>query len=86
MKRTRTLLAALLLAPMAAYSADNSNSKALDRQWVALGVRGKLEYKTTPKGDRAGETGWTGRDDRDFADFSANASKSWAWLAGSSDQ
>ena len=52
MKNTIALLTALLLAPLAAYSADYSNSKAPDRQWVALGASGKLKYKTTPKGDR----------------------------------
>lgn len=41
---------ALLLAPLAAYSAERTT--ALDRQWVALGSSGKLEYKATPKGDR----------------------------------
>ena len=49
MKQTLALIT-LLLAPLAAYSADNT--KMLDRQWVALGASGKLEYKTTPKGDR----------------------------------
>ena len=41
---------ALLLAPLAAYSAERTG--VLDRQWVALGSSGKLEYKTTAKGDR----------------------------------
>ena len=46
------ILSALLLAPLVAYSADNPRVEALDRQWVALGESGKLEYKTTLKGDR----------------------------------
>ena len=37
---------------MVAYSAENTHSAVLDRQWVTLGAGGKLEYKTTPKGDR----------------------------------
>ena len=52
MKLTFTLLTALLLAPLAAVSEDNATSSLLDRQWVAAGSNGKLEYKTTPKGDR----------------------------------
>lgn len=40
----------MLLAPLVAYSADDT--KALDRQWVALSPGGNLEYKTTAKGDR----------------------------------
>lgn len=40
----------LLLVPLVAYSADDT--KALDRQWVALGSSGKLVYKTTAMGDR----------------------------------
>lgn len=44
--------ASLVLVPPAAHTADNTHSEALDRQWVALGEVGKLEYKTTPKGDR----------------------------------
>lgn len=43
------LFTALLLVPLAVYSADDIR---LDRQWVAAGTTGKLEYKTTPKGDR----------------------------------
>ena len=49
MKQTLALIT-LLLSPLVAYSADNT--KALDRQWVEMGASGKLEYKTTPKGDR----------------------------------
>ncbi len=49
MKHTLALLTALLLAPLATHSADNA--KLLDRQWVAAGSNGKLEYKTTPKGE-----------------------------------
>ncbi len=52
MKHTLTLLTALLLAPLTIHSADNISTSALDRQWVALGSSGKLEYKPTPKGDR----------------------------------
>ena len=44
------LRTALLLAPLAAYSADHT--QALDRQWVAISPSGKLEYKTTARGDR----------------------------------
>ncbi len=51
MKLTITLLA-IMLAPLAAHSADHTRSEVLDRQWVALDKTGKLEYKTTPKGDR----------------------------------
>ncbi len=43
-------LAILLLSPLAAHSADNTN--LLDRQWVATGAKGKLDYKETPKGER----------------------------------
>lgn len=52
MKPTLALLTALLLAPLAAFSEDDARSSLLDRQWVAAGSNGKLEYKTTPKGDR----------------------------------
>lgn len=52
MRYAVALLAALLLAPMVAHSADSTSIKALDRQWVAMGAKGKLEYKATPKGDR----------------------------------
>lgn len=45
-------IVALLLAPLAAQSADKIRSEVLDRQWVAWGELGKLEYKTTPQGDR----------------------------------
>ena len=45
-------LSALLLAPLAAYSINNTNNHLLERQWVAAGSNGKLEYKTTSKGDR----------------------------------
>ncbi len=50
MKRALAFLTALLLAPLAAHLADSA--KLLDRQWVAAGPNGKLEYKTTPKGER----------------------------------
>ena len=52
MKNILTILASLLFPPLAAFSGDKLSSAALDRQWVALGASGKLEYKTTPKGDR----------------------------------
>ncbi|MCY3019739.1 MAG: hypothetical protein NTW87_12010 [Planctomycetota bacterium] len=52
MKLVCLTFAALLLAPLAVYSADDPRSEVLDRQWVALGGAGTLEYKTTPKGDR----------------------------------
>ena len=45
-------IAALLLDPLAICYADNPNSNMLDRQWVALDSAGKLEYKTTARGDR----------------------------------
>jgi hemolysin-activating ACP:hemolysin acyltransferase len=48
-----TILPALLLAQMAAYSADQINTPVLDRQWVAIGANGKLEYKKTPKDNRS---------------------------------
>jgi len=51
-KLTSIILTALLFATLAAHSADNTRAAVLDRQWVALGGTGKLEYKTTPKGDR----------------------------------
>ena len=52
MKYISTLLGALLLAQSAANSAEHSTTDLLDRQWVAMGSKGKLEYKATPKGDR----------------------------------
>jgi hypothetical protein len=51
MKRTR-ILVAWLLAPLACWAADDARTPLLDRQWVAVGPAGKLEYKTTAKGDR----------------------------------
>jgi hypothetical protein len=51
-KSTIVLLTALQLVPLATFSEDETRSSALDRQWVAAGANGKLEYKTTPKGDR----------------------------------
>lgn len=44
-----TVLAA---EPLAEHSAGRSLPTSLDRQWVALGADGKLEYKKTEKGDR----------------------------------
>lgn len=41
-----------LLSPLAGLRADDSATATLDRQWVVLRDAGKLEYKTTPKGDR----------------------------------
>ena len=52
MKLKLSLLTALLLAPLPAFSEDKARSSAIDRQWVAAGSNGKLEYKATPKGDR----------------------------------
>lgn len=52
MRHHFTLFTALLLSPLAACCAKNATSKVLDRQWVAVGPAGKLEYKTTAKGDR----------------------------------
>jgi hypothetical protein len=52
MKHACLILVALLLAPQAAYSEDNPRPALLDQQWVAPGENGKLEYKTTPRGDR----------------------------------
>ena len=43
---------ALICALNLTNAADSPPSTILDRQWVALGETGKLEYKTTPKGDR----------------------------------
>jgi len=64
MKRTASafliLLTALLLYPLAAQGADNTCSEALDQQWVALGGTGKLEYKTTAKGDRIVDFSYAG--------------------------
>lgn len=52
MKDTLTLISFLLLALLAAHAANITGTKAPDRQWVAPGSNGKLEYKATPKGDR----------------------------------
>ena len=52
MKRIIATFVVLLLCPPFSFSADETRSEALDRQWVARGEAGKLEYKTTPKGDR----------------------------------
>jgi hypothetical protein len=52
MKQRLSLLIALLLAPSVACYAAGTISNLLDRQWVAMGPTGKLEYKTTAKGDR----------------------------------
>ncbi|MDA0591408.1 MAG: DUF4838 domain-containing protein [Planctomycetota bacterium] len=60
MKPVLALLTALLLAPLAAKSADTPEPKVLDRQWVAAGSNGKLEYKTTPKGDRIMDFSYAG--------------------------
>jgi len=46
------LVIAVLLTPLTMCYADNTNINMLDRQWVAMGSTGKLEYKTTAKGDR----------------------------------
>ena len=50
----------VLLAPLVSYSADKPNSEILERQWVATGSTGKLEYKTTPKGDRIVDFSYAG--------------------------
>lgn len=42
----------VILTPLVSYSQDKTGSGILERQWVATGSTGKLEYKTTPKGDR----------------------------------
>ncbi len=47
MKHTLALFMAMRLALLAAHSADNTDTNQLDRQWVAMGAKGKLEYKTT---------------------------------------
>lgn len=52
LKHAHLILVALLLAPLAAISEDKPRADVVDRQWVAPGEKGKLEYKTTPKGDR----------------------------------
>ena len=52
LKSISTVLGTLLLAPLVARSADTIATKLLDRQWVAAGAEGKLEYRTTARGDR----------------------------------
>lgn len=52
MNYTLSILATWLLLPLSLQAADLIGSQTLDRQWVAAGSNGKLEYKTTPKGDR----------------------------------
>ena len=51
-KSKNLVLLIVLLVPLVSFSADNSGPETLERQWVAIGSTGKLEYKTTPKGDR----------------------------------
>ena len=51
---------AILLAPLAAHCAGNTRSEVLDRQWVSLGETGRLEYKTTSKGDRIVDFSYAG--------------------------
>ena len=60
MKHTLTLVAMLLLAPLTAQCADKPSTLLLDHQWVAAGSNGKLEYKTTPKGDRIMDFSYAG--------------------------
>jgi hypothetical protein len=48
-KTNKLVMLIVLLAPLVSYSADKPNSEILERQWVATGSTGKLEYKTTPK-------------------------------------
>lgn len=52
MKRLLCALVAFFLSPLAVLMADDSGATALDRQWVILEDAGKLQYKTTPQGDR----------------------------------
>jgi len=52
MKHTLALFTAMRLALLTAHSADITDTNLLDRQWVAMGAKGELDYKTTPKGDR----------------------------------
>lgn len=54
------ILSLLLLAPLVAHAADNPRPDVLDRQWVAVGKTGKLEYRTTPKGDRLMDFSYAG--------------------------
>jgi hypothetical protein len=42
----------LLLAPLGAFWAENTNSKVLDRPGVAMGLTSKLKYKATPEDHR----------------------------------
>jgi hypothetical protein len=44
-------VAGWFIASAMAFPRDTSTA-LVDRQWVAFGVGGKLEYKTTPQGDR----------------------------------
>lgn len=41
-----------MIVSAVACAAKPPQSAVLDRQWVAVGAKGKLEYKTTPRGDR----------------------------------
>ena len=47
-----SLVVALLSLGQRAVSAENTPLKVPARQWVTAGVDGKLNYETTPKGDR----------------------------------
>lgn len=51
---------ALLSIRSAALSAENGRTNVLDRQWVAFGATGTLEYKTTAKGDRIVDFSYAG--------------------------
>ena len=59
-KINKLVMLIVLLAPRVSYSADKPNSEILERQWVATGSTGKLEYKTTPKGDRIVDFSYAG--------------------------
>ncbi|MBY0328443.1 MAG: glycoside hydrolase family 55 protein, partial [Gemmataceae bacterium] len=59
-KTNKLVMLIVLLAPLVSYSADKHNSEILERQWVATGSTGKLEYKTTPKGDRIVDFSYAG--------------------------
>ena len=59
-KTNKLVMLIVLLAPLVSYSADKPNSEILERQWVATGSAGKLEYKTTPKGDRIVDFSYAG--------------------------
>lgn len=59
MKHILPTFAVLLLSLLDPLSADDSPA-ALEHQWVVLNDAGKLEYKTTPKGDRIVDFSYAG--------------------------